>query len=113
MKRPWLRAVRALLIIGVLLLVAAIALAHLDTAAALQPPSTSCGTGSAGYDLAWWTVDGGGTTFADGSGYVLGGTIGQPDAGVLGYGIYMIRGGFWQSSAVTGYVLYLPLAMRN
>ena len=35
------------------------------------------------YDLSWWTVDGGGTTLSTGEGYTLGGTAGQPDAGVL------------------------------
>ena len=36
-----------------------------------------------GYDLSWSTIDGGGATFSTGGGYSLGGTVGQPDAGVL------------------------------
>ena len=36
-----------------------------------------------GYDLTWNTVDGGGYTFSTGGGYSLGGTVGQPDAGLL------------------------------
>jgi hypothetical protein len=36
-----------------------------------------------GYDLSHNTIDGGGATFSSGGGYLLGGTIGQPDAGVL------------------------------
>ncbi len=34
-----------------------------------------------GYDLTWNTIDGGGTTWSEGGGYSLGGTIGQADAG--------------------------------
>jgi hypothetical protein len=33
-----------------------------------------------GYDLSWWTIDGGGVTFATGGTFDLGGTVGQPDA---------------------------------
>jgi hypothetical protein len=49
---------------------------------------------SAGYDLSWWTVDGGGGTVSGGS-YTLAGTIGQPDAGILTGGDYTLGGGFW------------------
>jgi hypothetical protein len=53
------------------------------------------------YDLWWNTVDGGGATFSTGGGYVLGGTIGQPDATpvALTGGTYSLLGGFW--AAVT------------
>jgi len=50
---------------------------------------------SGGYDLSWWTVDGGGATFSTGGPYRLGGTIGQPDAGELRGGNYTLYGGFW------------------
>jgi LPXTG-site transpeptidase (sortase) family protein len=50
---------------------------------------------SGGYDLSWWTVDGGGATFSTGGSYRLGGTIGQPDAGELSGGSYTLYGGFW------------------
>jgi LPXTG-site transpeptidase (sortase) family protein len=50
---------------------------------------------SGGYDLSWWTVDGGGATFSTGGAYSLGGTIGQPDAGELSGGDYTLYGGFW------------------
>ena len=39
-----------------------------------------------GYDLSWSTIDAGGTTFSTGGGYTLGGTAGQPDAGLLSGG---------------------------
>jgi hypothetical protein len=68
-----------------------------------------------GYDLTWSTVDGGGYTFSTNGGYSLGGTAGQPDAGVLTGGGYTLAGGFWRGGAVTGsmYEVYLPLVLRN
>lgn len=66
------------------------------------------------YDLSWWTVDGGGETFSTGSGYSLGGTAGQPDAGQLVGGGYTLGGGFWGGGAVAAvvYRVYLPLSFR-
>jgi hypothetical protein len=66
-----------------------------------------------GYDLSWSTVDGGGATWSEGGGYSLGGTIGQPDAGVLSGGGYTLAGGFWGGGAATRYGIYLPLILRN
>jgi hypothetical protein len=67
-----------------------------------------------GYDLSWSTVDGGGGTFSTGGGYSLGGTAGQPDAGLVTGGIYVLGSGFWGGGAVTvpEYVSYLPLVVR-
>lgn len=64
-----------------------------------------------GYDLSWWTVDGGGYTFSTGGGYSLGDTVGQPDAGLLKGGGYTLGGGFWGGAAV--YRIYLPLVLRG
>ena len=67
-----------------------------------------------GYDLTWSTVDGGGGTFSSGGGYTLGGTAGQPDAGVLTGGGYTLGGGFWRGGAAAiPYRIYLPLVLRN
>jgi hypothetical protein len=74
-----------------------------------------------GYDLSWWTVDGGGGTFVEGgmhsaSGVVsLGGTAGQPDAGLMAGGAYVLAGGFEPGGEVLApqRYLYLPLVMRN
>jgi hypothetical protein len=71
-----------------------------------------------GYDLTWWTVDGGGATFSTGEGYTLGGTAGQPDAGAaLTDGAYRLAGGFWSGAgAPVGPEMehvYLPLVLRN
>jgi len=49
-----------------------------------------------GYDLTWWTIDGGGITFATGGTFDLGGTAGQPDASsALTGGAFRLTGGFW------------------
>lgn len=67
------------------------------------------------YGLDWWTVDGGGYTFSTGGAYTLGGTVGQPDAGVLTGGDYTLGGGFWCGGevAVAQKHVYLPLVLRN
>lgn len=79
-------------------------------------PHTTAQSGG-GYDLTWNTVDGGGYTFSMGSGYSLGGTIGQPDAGTLSGGGYMLVGGFWGGAGPAGeasqYHIYLPLVLKN
>ncbi len=46
------------------------------------------------FSLTWWTVDGGGGT-SSGDAFVVAGTIGQPDAGVMTGGDYALKGGFW------------------
>ena len=85
-----------LLALAVLLLLASVALAQ----------------SGGGYDLTWNTVDAGGYTFSTGGDYSLGGTIGQPDAGVLTGGDYTLGGGFWGGGAI-GHRIYLPLVLRN
>jgi len=66
-----------------------------------------------GYDLSWYTIDGGGATLAGSTGgsYSLGGTIGQADAGTSSGGTYQLNGGFWDSSIIT-YLIYLPLLRK-
>ena len=65
-----------------------------------------------GYDLSWWTAGGGGYTYSSGGDYSLGGTIGQPDAGLLTGPGYILAGGFW-SGAGQPYRVYLPLVVRS
>jgi len=83
-------------------------------------PSTALGTGGAGYDLTWYTIDnGGGTAAGVGSPnpYILNGTVGQPDASAWSGGGYVLVGGFWGGAGLAGpplqYHIYLPLVMRN
>jgi len=67
-----------------------------------------------GYEMPWWTVDGGGGHSA-GPGYALDGTLGQPDAGSsLSGGGYRLAGGFWSGAAggASLKMLYLPLAVK-
>jgi len=65
-----------------------------------------------GYDLSWWTADGGGYTFSTGGNYSLGGIIGQPDAGLLTGPGYTLAGGFWSGAGQPNHV-YLPLVTRS
>ena len=46
------------------------------------------------YAIDWYTVDGGGGTSSGGN-FTLSGTIGQPDAGSMAGGDYVLDGGFW------------------
>ena len=72
--------------------------------------------GGGDFALTWWTVDGGGVTFATGGDYGLGSTIGQPEAGVLSGGDFTLYGGFWfgeGAATPVEYHIYLPLTLRN
>ena len=62
-----------------------------------------------GYEITWWTVNGGGAMSSTGGTYSLGGTIGQPDAGTSSGGSYTLTGGFWLNDLSQ---LYLPLILR-
>ena len=64
------------------------------------------------YDLSWNTLNAG-PTFSSGGPYVLGGTMGQADAGVLAAGRFTLRGGFWKGGAQrAAFRVYLPLVVR-
>ena len=67
-----------------------------------------------GYDLSWWTVDGGGDIAEAGSPspYALDATIGQPDARVWRGGGYTLAGGFWGSGAAQ-HSIFMPLVLRS
>jgi hypothetical protein len=68
-----------------------------------------------GYDLSWWTVDGGGLISSQGGGYVLAGTAGQPDASAsMSGGGYTLAGGFWGvgSAGGSGGDIYLPIVIK-
>jgi len=82
--------------------------------AVLLAAGTAWAAASSAYELSWWSVDGGGHTFSAGGGYTLGSTIGQPDAGALEGGGYVLGGGFWGGGAVReGFEVYLPLTLRS
>lgn len=71
-----------------------------------------------GYDLSWFTVDGGGSRMGN-PGYTLNGTAGQPDASAaLTGGGYTLVGGFWSGAGVAtapgdDHFVYLPLVLKN
>jgi hypothetical protein len=50
------------------------------------------------FDLTWSTVDGGGALDLSGGTFTLHGTAGQPDAGVVSGGTFVLQGGFWHGS---------------
>jgi hypothetical protein len=68
-----------------------------------------------GYDLSWWTVDGGGgTSRADA--FALSGTLGQTEARTWQGGGYALSGGFWsggEQAPGDKYRIYLPLVVRG
>jgi hypothetical protein len=86
---------RILILLGVVLLLTASALAASE----------------AGYQLNWYTVDGGGGSSSAGV-YTLSGTIGQAYAGVLSGGTYSLVGGFWGGAKVAGGQFFLPLVNK-
>jgi hypothetical protein len=67
------------------------------------------------YDLSWNSFDGGGTTYSSGGNqYVLHGTIGQADPGLLSGGDYTVGGGFWKGGAqVLRLSIYLPVIVKH
>ena len=73
--------------------------------AAAQSGDTSTAL-SAGYDLTWSTIDGGGGVSTGGA-FEVSGSIGQAEAGTLNGNTFTLSGGFWISSI--SYKLYLPL----
>ncbi len=46
------------------------------------------------YSIDWFSINGGGGT-STGGGYSVSGTIGQPDAGSMSGGNFILDGGFW------------------
>jgi hypothetical protein len=56
-----------------------------------------CGAAAA-YSIPWSSINGGGTTFSSGGGWVLAGTIGQHEASqaqAISGGDWSVTGGFW------------------
>ncbi|MBN1260466.1 MAG: hypothetical protein JXB35_07280 [Anaerolineae bacterium] len=75
--------------------------------------ASSVAAGS-GYDLPWWTVDGGGMMGDAGVGYTLSGATGQSDAGVQEHAGYTLRGGFWNDTVAPAMrEVFLPLLLKS
>ncbi len=92
---------RVFIALAILILIA------LTTSQTVRPASAQSG---GGYDLTWNTIDGGGVTFSAGGSYLLGGTMGQPDAGAMSGGSYTLNGGFWVD--FQSHRLYLPIIQK-
>lgn len=78
----------------------------------LMALAASAAAAPAGYDLSWWTIDGGGSSSV-GDGYALSATFGQPDAGLAAGGRYVLAGGFWTAAPVPLRRSFLPLIMKT
>ena len=70
-------------------------------------------TAAAGGQIVWWVAAGGGGGASAGA-YQMGGTAGQPAAGLVAGGDYVLGSGFWGGGQVTGAAggIYLPLIVR-
>lgn len=75
----------------------------------LRPPAVAGGlvcvstAAWAQFSISRSTVDGGGGVLSSGGAFTAVGTVGQPDAGRLAAGSYVLNGGFWQGGdAVSG-----------
>ena len=77
--------------------------------------STALSSNAEGYDLSWWTVDGGGGVLGTEGGYALNGTASQPDPGLLEGSGYTLGGGFWGCGAPASGIsrTYLPLMLSR
>jgi hypothetical protein len=67
-----------------------------------------------GYEISWYTIDGGGAQDLTGETYTLSGTTGQFDAWSQSGGAYALTGGFWGflGSALPQVNIHLPLIIR-
>lgn len=95
------------LIFGVLILclVLVSSLGFLAISHSLAAPAAP----AAGYQIGWWTVDNGGG-LSQGGVYVLQGTAGQAEPGVLTGSVYRLTGGYW--SSVPTYQAFFPLLSK-
>jgi hypothetical protein len=81
------------------------------------PAAAGAQSGRSEYTILSHSVDGGGTTDGGAGGYALGGTAGQPDAGLLEGSGFSLRGGFWTGGygapTVDRHWVYLPIVLRG
>ena len=71
-----------------------------------------CASMPEAYEMTWWSIDNGGAIVSTGGSYMLGATIGQPDAGTLHDDSYTLMGGFWAEASLPR-LIYLPLIQPN
>jgi hypothetical protein len=95
------------IILGLFIVVAFAFLALNVRVGYAEPGAAPDGTG---YQISWYTIDGGGAQELSGGTYSLSGTIGQPDAGSQSGGTYSLKGGYWIS--IFGQQYYLPMITK-
>jgi hypothetical protein len=64
------------------------------------------------FSIDWFTIDGGGGTSVGGA-FVLSGSIGQPDAGALSGGVFVLEGGYWSGVMENSAIPTLHIALSN
>ena len=80
--------------------------------AALLLPVTPASADGPGYNLSRCVVAGGGGESFGGD-YVLKGTAGQAEAGLLSGSDYVLGSGFWYGIDLGDFDIYLPLVLKN
>lgn len=95
------KIILGLVVVASVLLALNVRVGYAESSAAPRP---------VGYEISWYTIDGGGVQNLIGGTYSLSGTIGQFDAGAQSGGSYTLNGGYWVE--VFGYRLYLPLILK-
>jgi hypothetical protein len=105
-----------LLVVLVTILVVPTLVGATRALAAQANPEVHRDLADGGYEINWWTIDGGGGESESAGGeYSIKGTIGQPDASnKTEGGTYALRGGFWVEGilSIFEYLINLPLVLR-
>jgi hypothetical protein len=65
-----------------------------------------------GYQVNWWTIDGGSATSSSGD-YALSGSLGQPDTALLTGGGFTLQGGYWSGAVALPYSCLLFPIYKN
>ena len=90
-------------------------LKYITVAVLIAALLTTSALAANGYEVNWWTVDGGGGVSQSAGGqYTLQGTIGQADVGSSSGGDYSLEGGFWAGLRgwLEQFFIHLPLVQR-
>jgi len=78
--------------------------------------TTTAALADSGYQIPWWTIDGGGgTSHSQDGAYTLRGITGQPDTGPASGGSFSLQAGFWVERLIAWldqHFTYLPLVFR-
>lgn len=64
------------------------------------------------FNIAWWTMDGGGG-LSQGDTFSVNGTIGQSDAGIMVGEQYVLQSGFWIAANPSNSLLFLPVVSNS